>query len=329
MSQNLSILIATNDPSLISKFDSDKIPITATQPTDLTTRNDIAMTLTLYNFTTSLPATSHPSFTIPASALPAFISALYMPTLHIWTIQSTLSISLPGTEGREAGESTLSCPLLHPLTHAPLAPTFFALLPSTLSTLHHRYTGAYPAAAHLAKLQSLQLGAVEAAQTGSFAQAADRYAMALRFAHVVWECHLESVRGLVGVLWALTLEIYADRTQVLLNIANAAAGDKGGFELARENAEEGVVWLDAREGVGDGVIGGGKEREGVRRGKAKLSFRAAVACQGAGDKGAAVGYLREAIRLEPESRDVLQKRIEEVGGGEGETGGRAAVVWRR
>ncbi|KAF2502197.1 hypothetical protein BU16DRAFT_532582 [Lophium mytilinum] len=315
MSENLSVLVKTNDPSFIDKLDKDKIPILATQATDIAARNDIGMMMILYNFDNDLSATEAPAFVFPSSALPAFIADLWMPKLYIWTMQAALSISLPPHPSLP--QASLEHHLLSPLTTALLAPTFFGVEPSAsispthAATLQQRYVGSYAAGDHLKKLQSLQFGAVDKVQTGAFPAAADRYLMAIRFAHVVWHCHLQSIRAteqmLVSVLWLLTLDIYSDRSQVLLNIANAAAGEGASvFEQARENAEDGIAYLNAHKPFEDTIILDEEERDGVRKRKAKLSFRAAMACQGAGDDAAALGHLEQAMRLEPESRGTVR-----------------------
>lgn len=73
----------------------------------------------------------------------------------------------------------------------------------------------------------------------------------------------------------------------------------------------------------------GKER--CRKAKAKLSFRAHLACAGLGNVDAAIGYLEEAKRYEPETAGMLDAKIDalrdEGGDGLRGDGKREVVLW--
>jgi hypothetical protein len=299
------------------------------------------MTLDMYMFDNDLPATTTPSFLIPAASLTALTNELWMPKLYIWTIQAALSISLSPKPQEGYTSEQFEHALLDPLVAGPLAPSFVGV--STACTIseargmrfQQRYVGKYAAGDHLNKLQSLQFGATEKVQAGLFGAAAERYQMALRYTHVLWECHLPALKEedgeLVTVLWILTAGVYAERTQVLIQAAGGAedAAKRGVYEEARRNGEVGIEYLSVRWPFTEHDMVEEKVRSKVRKMKAKLSFRVSMACQGMKDGAAAVEYSRQAIQYDPETKGPLQKHIDELSKESGDVGDGASdvVVW--
>ncbi|KAJ9668294.1 hypothetical protein H2201_001724 [Coniosporium apollinis] len=142
--------------------------------------------------------------------------------------------------------------------------------------------------------------------------------MAIKFARVIWECHLQCIREDKGhdlgiFLWLLSADGYASRTQMLLNKARESQPEGlEGYEQARRNAEEGIAFLTSHKPFGKPDEADEEMLYYISRSKAKLSFRAAMACQGLGHRHAAVSYLQQAMLYEPESGARIQKRIDDL-----------------
>lgn len=202
-------------------------------------------------------------------------------------------------------------------------------LPSELSSqLKKKLLGDYAATGHLRKIQSLIHGGVDRAQTGDWKSAAERFRMAGRYTKLVWNCHLECMKrdsgggndgDLVRYLWLMSIDVIANHVQCLINTAldlgvditalvvPTNSGDKARLQEARAVAEWGIRFLSARPTRSSDEIEN-EEDIRIRKAKAKLSFRTHLACKGLGDVDAAIGYLQEAKRYEPETAVKLDEK---------------------
>jgi len=112
-----------------------------------------------------------------------------------------------------------------------------------------------------------------------------------KYANLIWNCHLTSLqdtgKDLPLVLWRFSAEFFADRTQILLHKAGETGQANLDDQLARQNAEDGISLLTSQDPATLEKLTE-EYRRGIRKIKAKVSFRAARACQGLGDRDAAV-----------------------------------------
>jgi hypothetical protein len=261
-----------------------------------------------------------------------------MPKLHIWSQQSSLSMQINCRfyYAREVLENHL----IGPITGAFLCPTFAGILSldPTISEAHvaifyKRFVGVFDPRGNLGKLRGLQHGAVVKAKAASWIEAADVYHMSIRYAHIIWKCHLEPLQGddgtqdLQTVLWAFTSDLNADRAIVLINKAQEGVDSAIYFEQARVTAEEGIAFLIERSPFSTQEIDT-TDIHVVEKRKAKISFRASVACEGLGDRDAAVEYVQQCIRYEPETGESLRKRIDDLMKKEQTAIVRKAVLWK-
>lgn len=321
-SGNLLVLVESNDATLIDDIPEGKIPIFAKQPSKTCFTDKVAMTLGLYHFDNHLPPENSPAFVIQASSLRALVNELWKPKLYIWTMQSSLSVKLHSRFAQT--EEEIEQLLLSPVVDELLSPTFVGVLPDAsiseawAAKLRKRCTGEYDAGDLLSKLESLQNEGAEKAHAKLHAEAAERYTMAIKFARVIWDCHLQCIREDKGhdmgtSLWLLSADGYASRTQMLLNKASESQPEGlESYEEARRNAEEGIAFLTSHEPFGKPDEADEEMLYYISKSKAKVSFRAAMACQGLGHRDAAVRHLQQAMLYEPESGAIIQKSIDDL-----------------
>jgi tetratricopeptide (TPR) repeat protein len=120
----------------------------------------------------------------------------------------------------------------------------------------------------------------------------------------------------------MTSDAAANHVQVPINCAVNLEGDvqhvnvsttsdnKEKFEEARELAEATIRFLNARSPrVRDETADDEDARKAIRKAKAKMSFRTHLTCKGLGDTNAAIGYLEEARKHEPETAVILNEKI--------------------
>jgi hypothetical protein len=363
LKSHLLVLLTTNDPEFIEKTlapiwgHTTSIPILSQlRSLDGTVNKNpanapIAMELEFYMFMSSKEATSSAAFLLPAASLKDMADAQGGPDFYIWTMQALLSAKLRDTfsHARDAAETAL---LLQPYTTGFLRPSFVGVAtagvtPETTQLLRRKLRGDYEAAGHLKKLRSLMHAAVDGAQD-DWGAAAGRFNMARRYAEMLWENHEACLAGdasFDGVhhLWLMHSDVCAMYVQVLLNVASGASigivptgnredGNEAFVEVRRV-AEEVIAFLrqmpewgrPETAGLKQGVVG----LSALRKIKAKISFRAYLVCKGMGDVDAAVGYLKEALKYEPETSEKLLGKIEELkeeGAGDGE-GMQGVVKW--
>ncbi|KAL5392861.1 hypothetical protein DPSP01_000556 [Paraphaeosphaeria sporulosa] len=340
LKSQLLVLLKTNDPEFISKtLTTQWGPSTMTfvsqlRSSDFSVQKDaanapIAMELDFHMFISDKEATSTAAFLVPASSLKMMVDAQGSPSFYIWTMQAELAVNMVDTFSHTQDEAEEKL-LRNPYTTGFLRPSFVGVsttgvAPRTATLLRKKLKGKYEASGHLSKLQSLLNCAADRAENG-WEAAARKFGMARRYAEMVWENHEECMAAgtpFDGILqlWLMHSSVCAGTVQVLLNIATGAPmgtvptgnkqEDNAVFVEARKAAEEAIRFLTARPEWG-------RPRTAelpralllVRKSKAKLSFRTHAACKGMGDVDAAVGYLREALKYEPETSDMLLRRIE-------------------
>ncbi|KAF1938097.1 hypothetical protein EJ02DRAFT_458179 [Clathrospora elynae] len=336
----LCVLIKTNDPCFIQDSLEDENKrlslISQLQSQDGAVRKDatsapIAMELDFYMFHSNLEAISSSAFLVPVTSIKALLSMLWLPGWSIWCMQASLTFTLVNTfsYSQEKAEDLLIQPWINWFV-----PSHFvgistnAAIPETLtSQLKTKLLGGYAAGDHLRKLNSLRN--ILNAGPGEFA--AKKLAMASKYAQVIWDCHFECMRDAstghftsdsVLNLWIITCRTAADHVMVLLNAARdgeegpeiaSASGDAEKLAEARRVAEKTISFLSNKSvRACEQTAGVERVQTAVRKSKALMCFRAHMACKGLGDVHAAVGYLEEAKRFEPESSEKLLKRIEEL-----------------
>lgn len=265
-----------------------------------------------------------------------------MPKLYIWAMQCSLGIQLK--ERFSYSQEILEKLLIDPLIGGFLAPTFAGIssLDPTISDINisafpKRFIGKYDPKGNMAKLRSLMHGAVQNAGAQKWEEAANIYGMCIRYAKMLWACHLKSLQehspdDFQMVLWTLTADCFADRTISIWQKAKRSDPiNVDNLQAMREVAEEGILFLNEH----DPWIEGGPDEKSIRlvhpfveKRKAKVSFRAQMACHESGDRDAAVEYLKECLKYEPETEEKLRKRIETLEGEEQRIVGRRAVLWK-
>ncbi|KAL5436462.1 hypothetical protein PMIN06_010844 [Paraphaeosphaeria minitans] len=340
LKSRLLVLLKTNDPEFISKtLTTQWGPSTMTfvsqlRSADLSTLKSaanapVAMELDFYMFMPGKETTSTAAFLVPASSLKTMVDAQGSPSFYIWTMQAELSVKMVDTfsHARDEAEEKL---LLRPYTTGFLRPCFVGVsttgvAPRTAALLRGKLNGDYEASGHLNKLRSLLNWAADRAEE-DWEAVVGRFGMARRYAEMVWGNHEECMaagRPFDGIhqLWLIHSSVCAELVQVLLNIATGGpmgtipTGDKeeenAAFVKARKAAGEAIRFLTARPEWGrPETEGSPRAMLFLRKSKAKLSFRAHAACKAMGDVDAAVQYLREALKYEPETSDILLRRIE-------------------
>ena len=337
----LPVLIKTNDPefvekilaehgglSIISQLRSEDGSISQPMAMPL-----ISMEIELLMYHNHLEVTSFAAFLLPARSTKELLNFLWSASWSIWAMQASISFDLINTfsHTQEAALSKLVQPWIdwfvpNHFVGVSTTPTFPSNLSSQLKTT---LLGEYAAFGHLQKIQSLSHAAVRSAQTGDWTGAVERYCMADRYIKLVWDCHLECMRNgategnstdLVSYLWLMSVDVIANHVQCLINAAlglsatvtrlefQTNTGDKEMLREAIAVAENGVGFLRALPTQSTDVVDqAGNKR--CRKAKAKLSFRAHLACAGLGDVDAAIGYLEEAKRYEPETADMLDAKM--------------------
>lgn len=289
----------------------------------------IAMELEFYKFMSDKEADSFAAFLIPASSLEALAKGQGSPEFYIWTMQVLLSISLHGTFSYTFDEAQKI--LLQPYVHDFLRPVFVGIETRGVDAemtalLRQQLKGNYEAGGHLQKLQSLLHGAANGAK-GDWGAAAGRFRMTMRYADMLWENHQECLAApstgfdAIYILWMIHCNASANLVQALLNMgtgvpmARVPTGGKGdnneAFVKARQAAEDAIQLLASRPEWGrPETAEAAQVLTALRRSKAKISFKANVACKGMGDVDAAVGYLKEAMKYEPETSAKLLEDIQ-------------------
>jgi len=367
MKAQLPVLIRTNDPEFVEKIvgergstDPSYSFISQLRSEDRAiskriTGSLVSMEVEIYMYHNHLDRQSFAAFLLPARSTKEFLGRLTSPNWCMWTMQASVSFKLTNafSHTQEAALSKLVQPWMDWFL-----PQHFvgvnaepALPPELLSRLRKRLLGDYAASGHLQKIQSLAHGGSERVQAADWRGAAERFCMAERYTKLVWGCHLECMkrdadtgtgRDLVRHLWLISANVIANHVQCLINAAvdlgapanrldvQPRSGDQARLQEARAVAEMGIGFLRAlptrySEEMEE------EEHIGVRKAKAKLSFRTHLACTGLGDVDAAIGYLQDAKRHESESAAMLDAKISALQEKDGEGSGlereRAAVIW--
>ena len=359
----LPVLIKTNDPEFVEKILAERgglSIISQLRSEDGSISRPMAapvasMEIEMFMYHNHLEVTSFAAFLLPARSTNELLSFLWSASWSIWAMQASVSFDLINTfsHTQEAALAKLVQPWIdwfvpNHFVGVSTKPTF----PSNLSSqLNATLLGEYEAFGHLQKIQSLSHAAVTSAQTGDWTGAVERYCMADRYIKLVWDCHLECMRDgatqgtgsdLVSYLWLMSVDVIANHVQCLINAAlglSATAtrldlqtntGNKEMLQEAIAMAETGISFLRELPTQSTDVLDQpGKER--CRKAKAKLSFRAHLACAGLGDVDAAVGYLEEAKRYEPETAGMLDAKINALRDESGDSprgdGKRELVLW--
>lgn len=287
---------------------------------------------------------------------------------YFWSMQASLSLSLlrPFYHTPSQAQELLARPWLQTFLAPSFVglSTNPAVDLDMATKLKERIVGIYTPKALLGKLRSLQHGALQKASSSSWDEAAQQFEMARRFARMAWECHLQRMvdgeededpdMDCVRHLWVVTCDVGANNTQVLLNAAAGSGGQppppprvpasndiptgapgRGRsderFARARRAAEDTIRLLRACPAWA-GDVEDAATRESVlltlRKHRAQVSFRAHAACKGMGDVPAALGYLRQALKYEPESSQKLLPRIEALEAeGARDQGNMAIFLW--
>lgn len=362
--RQLPVLIKTNDPEFVKKILGERKGvqiISQLRSEDGAISKQIAESLTsmeleMYMYHNHLDATSFAAFLLPASSIKELLGQLWLPAWTMWTMQASASFKLTNTFSytQEAALSKLVQPWIDWFVaqHFVGVSAGPALPPELSSQLTKRLLGDYPASGHLQKIQSLaHYGGAERAQVGDWKGATERFSMAERYTKLVWDCHLECMklesgvetgRDLVRQAWLMTSSVIANHVQCLINAAvdlgapvktlevQIESGDKVRLQEARTVAETGICFMRSLPTRNNDNIEKEEEVQN-RKIKAKLSFRAHLACKALGDVHAAIGYLQEAKKYEPESAVMLDADMNALRV-EGEKrpkyeGGNAIVLW--
>jgi hypothetical protein len=206
-----------------------------------------------------------------------------------------------------------------------------SISPANIERLNKLYIGDFSPTITLAKLENLQQGGVAKSRKNEHEAAYDIFGMSIAYAKMVWRCHLlrlqqHSTPHLQMILWQMTLESFANRALIALKIAEQ---NPIYFEAARQVTEEGIEYLVRNVPFPGGEMHMEETHTVIEKRKAKLSFRAHLACVGMGDRDAAVEYLGECLKLDPESGKKLRERITELQAEKQQIIRKKAVSWER
>jgi hypothetical protein len=341
LQSQLLVLLRTNDEKFIEQtLDTTWGSTTTPVVSQLRSRDGaikkscsnapIAIELEFYMYMSDREPDSYGAFLIPVSSLKSMVDVQGSPSFYIWTMQSSLSIKIIDTFAHTAEEVVKL--FLRPYVEGFLLPVFVGIKTEGLDLestklLRETLKGDYEAEGLIQKLRSLQNGAMGEGVT--WERAAGCFQMAKKYAEMLWEnhegCLTDPSKEFDGIhhLWMMHSTVCGNLVQVLLNIATGTpvpvvpTGDAKEpnelFVQARNAAENAIRYLNPVPEWGRPETS--KQElalRALRKNKAKISFRAHGACKGMGDVNAAVGYLKEAMRHEPETRKLLLERIEEL-----------------
>ncbi|KAJ4346518.1 uncharacterized protein N0V89_010449 [Didymosphaeria variabile] len=292
----------------------------------------IAMELNYYIFMPDKELDSYAAFLVPASSLKAMVGAQDSQPFYTCIRQALLSVNLLETfpHTRDQAQKLLLRPYIDGFSR----PFFLGIKTQGVAAemtklLRLKLEGNYEAIGRLDILRKITLyEAVNGADGAEvdWGAATGRFRMAIRYAELLWENHQNCLATApfdgIHRLWLIHSNVCADLVQVMLDAAAGTPGANGAFANARRAAEQAIEFLGPRPGWGTpktaGVV---RALTALRKSKANISVIAHKACKGMGDVDAAVGYLREALKYEPETSEMLLKQIEELkeeGAGDGE-----------
>lgn len=340
LKRQLLVLLKTNDKDFIKhtldiEWGPTKVPLVSQlcshdgAVVKSSANAPISMELEFYMYMTSNEADSYAAFLVPASSLNIMVRAQGSPDFHLWTMQSLLSVKMLNAFSHTKEEATRL--LLQPYIKQFMGPVFVGIRtegvdPEVTTQLRDKLVGTYNGQGHLRKLESLTQVPLQKSQ-GDWARIVEGFRIARNYAEMLWENHRECMNdgstppdGILR-LWLMHSGLCGNLTQVLLNVAanetaNVPVDAKHINELyarAREAAEDAIRHLNMLPSWGRPET---TEKDPalllIRTSKAKISYRAHAACKGMGDIDAAVGYLKEALRHEPETSEKLLRSIEEL-----------------
>ncbi|KAJ4303742.1 hypothetical protein N0V90_002643 [Kalmusia sp. IMI 367209] len=341
----LLVLLKTNDKAFIQKtLDEDWGQSRVSLVSQLRSRDGtitknassapVAMELDFYMYHNDQDTESYAAFLIPASSVKTMAQVQASPAFYIWTMQALLSVKLFTTFSYEKEEAQKR--LFQPFFDILLRPVYVGVQTEGVDTawtdkLRDTLKGKYSAGGHMQKLQSLMHNATPRSSDEDWDGPAGRFSMAASYARMLWDCHQECLRDpslpFDGIhhLWMMHSNICGNQVQILLNKAtggpmpNVPTGKLGesneAFGHARAMAEEGIRFLGPLPEWGRPETAQAQQAmTALRKSKAKVSFRAHSACKGMGDLDAAVGYLREAMKFEPETSVILMERMDKLKG---------------
>lgn len=224
---------------------------------------------------------------------------------------------------RDAAEEKL---LLRPYTTGSLRPPFAGVAaegvsPRTSMLLRSKLKSDYTAVNYLQHLDSLKRRGAEHESEETWVAGVEKLYFALRYAKMLWENHEECLRAATdfdGIydLWLYHVMAWNWAVGMRLNIVTEAENRQeriAAFVEARKAAEEAIKYMSARPEWGRPATANMElAMSALRHYKGQLSSQTHRACKGMGDLDAAMGYLREVLKYEPEMSEKLLEEIEDL-----------------
>ncbi|KAL1597248.1 hypothetical protein SLS60_008832 [Paraconiothyrium brasiliense] len=290
----------------------------------------IAMELEFYILMPNKEPDSYAAFLIPASSLKTMVGAQNSRTFYPCIREALLSVNLLETFSHTRNEAQKL--LLRPYIDGFQRPIFWSIKTQGVDAemaklLRRKLQGNHVDIGRIHKLQKI-MGAANGAEEADVdrgAAAARRFRMAIRYAELLWENHQECLASPpfdgIHQLWLMHSDLYANHVQLMLNAAAGTPSNEASAN-ARTAAEQAIEFLGPRPRWGRPETARTERAlTAVRKSKAELSLIAHKACKGMGDVDAAMGYLREALKYEPEASEMLLEQITQLkdeGAGYGE-----------
>jgi hypothetical protein len=331
LERQLCVLIKTNDHVLVETMlaqteDSLPVPIVS----QLRSKNaivskdasqaPIAMNLDLFKFENDLPTESYDAFLMPASSMQAVLDKMSHQGWAPWCMRASLSFTLLRTFSHTQERALEN--LVQPWLNSSVPPKFLGIstshsIPENVTlqlrkwlqviSSFSQFFGRLTILIHHAKYTSGHL---------AWGRTSQRFAMATRYAKLLWHCHIDSHREFLSSmsifdklfsLWVRTAGLGVDHTMALWKTtgtpgvalseeAAASSADSDRMLVCRQVAEEMISFLSQHSPYGHEQTVDDTRTTAVRRWKSTLSYRAHAPCKVLGDVDAALGYLEDALK---------------------------------
>jgi len=329
----LCVLIKTNDPIFIQAMlaqtgELRPVPIVSQlRSMNATVNKDvshapIAMELDLFRYENSLPVESYNAFLMPATSMQGVLDKMCYPHWAPLCMRASVSFTLIRTS-RHTEEKALEI-LVQPWLRSSVPSCFLGIvtshsIPETVTLqLCERLQVRSSFSQLVGRLTIFIHHAKDLSENLAWDRRSQRFAMATRYAKLLWHCHIDSHQeslsasryDKVNCLWVRTLGLGLEHTMALWSATSseqAAAGfaDSDRMVACRHVAEDMISFLSHRSPYGHEQTVDGRTITAVQQWKSKLSYRAHLPCKALGDVDAALGYLEDALKFDPSNLSTI------------------------
>jgi hypothetical protein len=350
LERQLCVLIKTNNQVLMKAMlaqtgDSRPVPILSQlrSKNAIVSKNasqaPIAMELDLFIYEKDLPAESYDAFLMPASSMHAVLDKLSQPNWITWCMRASISFTLLHTFSHTE-EKALEL-LVQPWLSSFVPPYFLGIgtsCPIPNLQLRERLQVRSSFSQLVGRLTVFIHYATNKSENLAWDRTSQRFAMATRYAKLLWHCHVDSHReslshvstfDKVYTLWVRTLGLGVEHTTALWKATSseeAATGfaDSDRIVACRHVAEEMISFLSQHSPYGHEQTVDETMTRAVQQWKSTLSYRAHLPCKALGDMDAALGYLEDTLKYDPSGLlTIITKEIEDL-----KTAGAKATGWK-